>query len=112
MNITNKTGNQYLTLWGLLVLFLFFFPACAEESHSHTAPDSTPPTINQQTFSVTEGVAVNSVVGIVEAEDNIRVTEFAITAGNIAMRTLPLANNGILLTAEGDQLLKPGQITT
>ena len=41
MNITNKTGNQYLTLWGLLILFLFFFSACAEDSHGptpHTRP--------------------------------------------------------------------------
>ena len=59
--------------------------------------DTTAPTISNQTFLVEEGVAVNSLVGLVNADDNVGVTEFAITAGNTA-NAFQIAGNGLLTT--------------
>ena len=60
--------------------------------------DEQPPTITNQSFSVMENVSAGTIVGAVNATDNIRIANYAIIADNID-NAFAISRIGLLTTA-------------
>ena len=73
--------------------------ACANNKSGNdpTAPDTTVPMITNHSFTVTENIAVDTVIGTVNASDNIGVISYLITHGNTSY-AFSIITNGQLKT--------------
>ena len=86
----------FYLLAGILATLLF--TACQCGNPVETKIDTASPTITNHSFSIMENVSTGTIVGVVNATDNDRITNYAITAGNTS-NTFAISNNGLLTTA-------------
>ena len=82
LNSTKKIQSPKRLLYSL-ILILFFLSACAGGGSNPNQPtDTTAPTITNHSFAVTENIDIGTVIGTVDANDNITVIFYLITAGD------------------------------
>ena len=70
----------------------------ADHTHPTSPTDTTPPTIPIQSFDVLENVPIGTVVSAINATDNERIINYAITTGNTD-NAFAISWNGLLTTA-------------
>ena len=90
------SANGFYLLAGILATF--FFTSCQCETTVEPETVDVSPIITNQSFSIMENVPNGTIVGMVDAIGNNRITNYTITDGNTS-NAFAISNNGLLTTA-------------
>ena len=88
-----------------LILLFFLLSACPDSMttyvnvpvyYTNTMTDTNTPTVTNHTFTIAENIAFGTVIGTINASDDIAVTSYLIIAGNDSY-TFNISTNGELI---------------